>query len=226
MAKIKPQALLLQSKKKKGPSRISYATIGIYGLIVVVMTFFLFASYRHWTRRSFSFSFNHLVIYFSRCYCMVLIWKLDYSLGNVCAIFLYWISRTISAWISWNYIDLRWIWRHSGENYQGLFLGLGLDSFRASALWKYIILWYFSSSLHYAINVLWLLNYRYCLAFNFVVLIVAEMIILLFITFISLISTRSKFQEDISSAEEVRFPWNDFCRNYYLFRILHFSMSY
>lgn len=73
---------------------------------------------------------------------------------------------------------------------------------------------------------LWLLNYRYCLAFNFVVLIVAEMIILLFITFISLISIRSKFQEDISSAEEVRFPWNDFCSNYYLFRILHFSMSY
>ncbi|GFQ01552.1 peptidyl-prolyl cis-trans isomerase cyp21-4 [Phtheirospermum japonicum] len=52
MAKIKPQALLQQSKKKKGPSRISAVTIAIYGLIVVVMAFFLFASYRHWNRRS------------------------------------------------------------------------------------------------------------------------------------------------------------------------------
>ncbi|KAI3449384.1 hypothetical protein Pfo_006049 [Paulownia fortunei] len=52
MARIKPQALLQQSKKKKGPSRISVATIAIYGLIVVVMAFFLFTSYRHWTRRS------------------------------------------------------------------------------------------------------------------------------------------------------------------------------
>ncbi|KAL7151063.1 hypothetical protein ABFS83_04G006200 [Erythranthe nasuta] len=52
MAKIKPQALLLQSKKKKGPSRISLVTIAIYGLIVVVMAFFLFTSYRHWNRRS------------------------------------------------------------------------------------------------------------------------------------------------------------------------------
>ncbi|CAA0824909.1 Peptidyl-prolyl cis-trans isomerase CYP21-4 [Striga hermonthica] len=52
MARIKPQALLQQSKKKKGPSRISYVTIGIYGLIVVVMVIFLFASYRHWNRRS------------------------------------------------------------------------------------------------------------------------------------------------------------------------------
>ncbi|KAL0420138.1 UNVERIFIED_CONTAM: Peptidyl-prolyl cis-trans isomerase CYP21-3, mitochondrial [Sesamum radiatum] len=52
MARIKPQALLQQSKKKKGPSRISIATFVIYGLIIVVMAFFLFASYRHWTRRS------------------------------------------------------------------------------------------------------------------------------------------------------------------------------
>ncbi|CAA0824914.1 Peptidyl-prolyl cis-trans isomerase CYP21-4, partial [Striga hermonthica] len=52
MARIKPQALLQQSKKKKGPSRISFVTIGIYGLIVVVMVIFLFASYRHWNRRS------------------------------------------------------------------------------------------------------------------------------------------------------------------------------
>ncbi|KAL3648119.1 hypothetical protein CASFOL_009087 [Castilleja foliolosa] len=52
MAKIKPQALLQQSKKKKGPSRISAVTIAIYGLIIAAMAFFLFASYRHWNRRS------------------------------------------------------------------------------------------------------------------------------------------------------------------------------
>ncbi|KAL3358270.1 hypothetical protein AABB24_015421 [Solanum stoloniferum] len=52
MAKIKPQALLLQSKKKKGPSGISVPTIMLYGLIVAVMVFFLFATYRHWSRRS------------------------------------------------------------------------------------------------------------------------------------------------------------------------------
>ncbi|KAL2485728.1 Peptidyl-prolyl cis-trans isomerase CYP21-4 [Abeliophyllum distichum] len=52
MARIKPQALLQQSKKKKGPSRISVMTILIYVLIVVVMAFFLYSSYRHWSRRS------------------------------------------------------------------------------------------------------------------------------------------------------------------------------
>ncbi|KAG5584251.1 hypothetical protein H5410_044685 [Solanum commersonii] len=52
MAKIKPQALLLQSKKKKGPSGISVPTIMLYGLIVAVMVFFVFATYRHWSRRS------------------------------------------------------------------------------------------------------------------------------------------------------------------------------
>ncbi|KAH6766445.1 Cyclophilin-like peptidyl-prolyl cis-trans isomerase family protein [Perilla frutescens var. hirtella] len=52
MARIKPQALLQQSKKKKGPSRVSVVTIAVYGLIVVVMAFFLVTSYRHWTRRS------------------------------------------------------------------------------------------------------------------------------------------------------------------------------
>lgn len=50
MARIKPQALLQQSKKKKGPNRVSVVTIAVYGLIVVVMAFFVFASYRHWTR--------------------------------------------------------------------------------------------------------------------------------------------------------------------------------
>ncbi|XP_075483867.1 peptidyl-prolyl cis-trans isomerase CYP21-4-like [Primulina tabacum] len=52
MGKIKPQALLMQSKKKKAPSRISVVTIGVYFLIVVVTVFFLFSAYRHWTRRS------------------------------------------------------------------------------------------------------------------------------------------------------------------------------
>nr|GMC52858.1 peptidyl-prolyl cis-trans isomerase CYP21-4-like [Ipomoea batatas] len=46
MARIKPQALLLQSKKKKGPSRISATTIIIYILVAAVMVFFLFATYR------------------------------------------------------------------------------------------------------------------------------------------------------------------------------------
>lgn len=52
MAKIKPQALLQQSKKKKVPSRISVTTLVLYGLIALVMVFFLFATFRHWTRRS------------------------------------------------------------------------------------------------------------------------------------------------------------------------------
>ncbi|CAI9094838.1 OLC1v1030644C2 [Oldenlandia corymbosa var. corymbosa] len=52
MARIKPQALLQQSKKKKGPSRVSVPTIMVYVLVVVVMGFFLFATYRHWSRRS------------------------------------------------------------------------------------------------------------------------------------------------------------------------------
>ncbi|KAL7204924.1 hypothetical protein ACSBR2_017943 [Camellia fascicularis] len=52
MARIKPQALLQQSKKKKGPSRIGATTVILYSLIIVVMVFFLFASYRHWIQRS------------------------------------------------------------------------------------------------------------------------------------------------------------------------------
>ncbi|GMQ04236.1 hypothetical protein CsSME_00049724 [Camellia sinensis var. sinensis] len=48
----KPQALLQQSKKKKGPSRIGATTVILYSLIIVVMVFFLFASYRHWIQRS------------------------------------------------------------------------------------------------------------------------------------------------------------------------------
>ena len=51
MARIKPQALLQQSKKKKGPSHISVNTVVLYSLIVVVMGFFLYATYRHWAHR-------------------------------------------------------------------------------------------------------------------------------------------------------------------------------
>lgn len=52
MARIKPQALLQQSKKKKGPSRIGVTTIVLYTSITAVMLFFLFATYKHWSRRS------------------------------------------------------------------------------------------------------------------------------------------------------------------------------
>uniref|UniRef100_A0A5B6YIV4 Peptidyl-prolyl cis-trans isomerase n=1 Tax=Davidia involucrata TaxID=16924 RepID=A0A5B6YIV4_DAVIN len=52
MARIKPQALLQQSKKKKGPSRISVTTVVSYCLIVAVMVFFLFSTYRYWSQRS------------------------------------------------------------------------------------------------------------------------------------------------------------------------------
>ncbi|XP_027099576.1 peptidyl-prolyl cis-trans isomerase CYP21-4 [Coffea eugenioides] len=52
MARIKPQALLQQTKKKKGPSRVSVPTILLYALLLFVMLFFLFATYRHWSRRS------------------------------------------------------------------------------------------------------------------------------------------------------------------------------
>ncbi|XP_055808533.1 peptidyl-prolyl cis-trans isomerase CYP21-4-like [Solanum dulcamara] len=52
MARIKPQALLLQSKKKKGPSGVSVPTIIVYILIVAVMVFSLFSTYRYWSRRS------------------------------------------------------------------------------------------------------------------------------------------------------------------------------
>ncbi|CAN1133659.1 Peptidyl-prolyl cis-trans isomerase CYP21-4 [Linum perenne] len=47
MARIKPQALLLQSKKKKQPSRISATTILFGGLIVVLALFFIYSTYTH-----------------------------------------------------------------------------------------------------------------------------------------------------------------------------------
>ncbi|KAF3456352.1 hypothetical protein FNV43_RR01002 [Rhamnella rubrinervis] len=52
MARIKPQALLIQSKKKKGPTRISVTTIVLCNLVVVLIVLSLFATYRHWSRRS------------------------------------------------------------------------------------------------------------------------------------------------------------------------------
>ncbi|CAM8995038.1 unnamed protein product [Rhodiola kirilowii] len=52
MARIKPQTLLLQSKKKKVPSRISVTTI-LFGLVVVALIVLsLVATYRHWSGRS------------------------------------------------------------------------------------------------------------------------------------------------------------------------------
>ncbi|XP_015572340.1 peptidyl-prolyl cis-trans isomerase CYP21-4 [Ricinus communis] len=52
MARIKPQALLLQSKKKKAPSRISPVTIILCSLIILLSLFFLYSTYRHWSLRS------------------------------------------------------------------------------------------------------------------------------------------------------------------------------
>lgn len=52
MARIKPQALLLQSKKKKGPTRISLTTIIACNLLVILIVLSLYATYRHWNRRS------------------------------------------------------------------------------------------------------------------------------------------------------------------------------
>ncbi|CAI0402824.1 unnamed protein product [Linum tenue] len=52
MARIKPQALLQQSKKKKAPSRISGTTILFCGLIVVLALFFLYSTYTHRSIRS------------------------------------------------------------------------------------------------------------------------------------------------------------------------------
>ncbi|KAH0723243.1 hypothetical protein KY289_006287 [Solanum tuberosum] len=51
MARIKPQALLLQSKKKKAPSGVSVPTIIVYILIVAVMVFSLFSTYKYWASK-------------------------------------------------------------------------------------------------------------------------------------------------------------------------------
>ncbi|RLN08833.1 peptidyl-prolyl cis-trans isomerase CYP21-4 [Panicum miliaceum] len=52
MARIKPKQLLIQSKTKKAPSRISYPTIITWNLIVVLVVLSLYATYRHWHQRS------------------------------------------------------------------------------------------------------------------------------------------------------------------------------
>ncbi|MQM09491.1 hypothetical protein Taro_042365, partial [Colocasia esculenta] len=59
MGKIKPQALLQQSKKKKGPARISLSTIITCNLVIIVIVLSLYAAYRHWSKRSqFEANFN------------------------------------------------------------------------------------------------------------------------------------------------------------------------
>lgn len=52
MARIKPQALLLQSKKKKGPTRVSLSTIITCNLLVILVVLSLYATYNHWYRSS------------------------------------------------------------------------------------------------------------------------------------------------------------------------------
>ncbi|KAH9609110.1 hypothetical protein KSS87_004476 [Heliosperma pusillum] len=54
MPKIKPQALLVQSKKKKVPSRISPTTIIFFCLIVFMLLYFIFSTYSHFSNRSVS----------------------------------------------------------------------------------------------------------------------------------------------------------------------------
>ncbi|PAN31591.1 hypothetical protein GQ55_5G434100 [Panicum hallii var. hallii] len=47
MAKIKPEALLAQSKVKKGPSQISVATIFTYLVLGVVVVSSVYAAYKY-----------------------------------------------------------------------------------------------------------------------------------------------------------------------------------
>ncbi|XP_052163395.1 peptidyl-prolyl cis-trans isomerase CYP21-4 [Oryza glaberrima] len=51
MARIKPKQLLIQSKTKKAPTRISYSTIVTWNLIVILVVLSLYATYRHWHHR-------------------------------------------------------------------------------------------------------------------------------------------------------------------------------
>jgi hypothetical protein len=51
MARIKPQALLNQSKRKQGPARISATTIFLCNLVVVVIVLSVVATYKHWSQR-------------------------------------------------------------------------------------------------------------------------------------------------------------------------------
>lgn len=53
MARIKPQALLIQSKKKKGPTKISLRTIITCNLVIILAVLSLYATYKNWYRRSY-----------------------------------------------------------------------------------------------------------------------------------------------------------------------------
>ncbi|PAN14613.1 hypothetical protein GQ55_2G410200 [Panicum hallii var. hallii] len=48
MAKLKPKALLAQSKVKKGPSQISVATIFTYLVLGAVVVSSVYAAYKYW----------------------------------------------------------------------------------------------------------------------------------------------------------------------------------
>jgi len=52
MGRIKPQTLLQQSKKKKGPARISVSTIIVCNLIIIFLMFSLVAIYRQRAKRT------------------------------------------------------------------------------------------------------------------------------------------------------------------------------
>ncbi|XP_078431762.1 peptidyl-prolyl cis-trans isomerase CYP21-4-like [Wolffia australiana] len=52
MGKIKPQALLQQSKKKKGPARISVSAVISCNLMLILIALSLYAAYKYWYSRS------------------------------------------------------------------------------------------------------------------------------------------------------------------------------
>lgn len=51
MARIKPQALLNQSKKKKTQTQISLSTIITFNLVIFLIVFSLYSTYKYWYRR-------------------------------------------------------------------------------------------------------------------------------------------------------------------------------
>ncbi|CAL5207843.1 unnamed protein product [Lathyrus oleraceus] len=51
MGRFKPQALLQQSKRKKGPYHMNPMPLMFYFLILVIFVFFLFATFRYWSIR-------------------------------------------------------------------------------------------------------------------------------------------------------------------------------
>ncbi|GLT98996.1 hypothetical protein SLE2022_164670 [Rubroshorea leprosula] len=52
MGRIKPQALLVQSKRKRGPTKISGTTILLCNIIILLIVLSLIATYRHWSKSS------------------------------------------------------------------------------------------------------------------------------------------------------------------------------